>query len=351
VLAAKAGFFPLDSQLKLWEGHWSEGVAQDAVWLGGLVSSFEHARAVLDRLGRIQMATTSVWRRVQVWGAQFQAIQEAEREQANAVPAKWEPPSRAEKTDQRMGVAMDGTIIYIRQEGFKELKVGAVFEVAVRPTKDPTTKELLELAHAINNTYVAYLGGPEALGELLWTEARRRGWEQAQDTEALGDGAVWIWNQASLHFGDSRQLIDWYHAKEHLTDAAKLLKGEGTPALERWLNSRETLLYQGHADRISCELEQAAAEKTGETADKLKTEAGYFFEHQHRMNYLEMREEEWAIGSGMVESAGKQFKMRFDGPGMRWSRSGAENLVPIRCAILSGRFDEVWSRAYNSPPV
>jgi hypothetical protein len=332
------------------EGHWSEGVARDAVWVSGLVSSFEHAHAVLERLSRIDMASASIWRRVQVWGAQFQAVLEAERQQSNALPAKWDPPSRAEKTDKRMGVSLDGTMLYIRKEGWKELKVGDVFEVAVRPTVDVRTKELLELAHAVNNSYVAYLGGPEALGELLWAEARRRGWEQAQDTQAIGDGAVWIWNQVSLHFGDSRQLVDWYHAKEHLVEAAKLLKGEASPALERWLNSRETLLYQGHADRISCELEQAATEKTGDIADALKREAGYFFQNQHRMNYLEMREEEWLIGSGMVESAGKQFKTRFAGPGMRWSRTGAENLLPVRCAILSGRFDEIWAKAHNSPP-
>jgi hypothetical protein len=332
------------------DGHWSEGVAHDAVWVSGLVSSFEHAQAVLARLSRINMASASVWRRVQVWGAKFQAVLEAERQQCNALPAKWDPPSRAEKTDQRMGVSMDGTMLNIRQEGWKELKVGDVFEVAVRPTVDARTKELLELAHAVRNSYVAYLGGPEALGELLWAEARRRGWEQAQDTQAIGDGAVWIWNQVGLHFGASRQLVDWYHAKEHLVEAAKLLKGEGTPAMERWLNSRETLLYQGHAERISCELEQAATEKTGDIAAALKREAGYFWQNQHRMNYLEMREEEWPIGSGMVESAGKQFKTRFAGPGMRWSRTGAENLLPVRCAILSARFDEIWAKVHNSPP-
>lgn len=350
MLAAKAGFFPLDNQLELVDGHWSEGVVCDAVWVSGLVSSFEHGRAVLARIGHIHLASASLWRRVQTWGAKFQAVLETERQQSNALPAQWDPPSRAETTDQRMGVSMDGTMIHIRQEGWKELKVGAVFEVQVGPTVDKRTKELLELAHAVNNSYVAHLGGPEILGEQLWAEARRRGWEQAQDTQAIGDGAVWIWNQVNVHFGDSHQLVDWYHAKQHLIAAAKLLKGEGTPAMERWHNSRETLLYQGHPDRISCELEQAAAEKTGEVSEALKREAGYFWQNQHRMNYLEMREEEWPIGSGMVESAGKQFKARFTGPGMRWSRKGAENLLPIRCAILSGRFDEIWAKAHNSPP-
>ena len=68
------------------------------------------------------------------------------------------------------------------------------------------------------------------------------------------------------------------------------------------------------------------------------------------MNYLEMRIEGYPIGSGMVKSAAKQYKSRFCGPGMRWSRTGAERLIPIRSAILSKRFDKIWDLAYNSPP-
>ena len=69
-----------------------------------------------------------------------------------------------------------------------------------------------------------------------------------------------------------------------------------------------------------------------------------------RMQYLEMREEGYPIGSGMVESEAKQYKARFAGPGMRWSRTGAERLLPIRTAIMSKRFDKMWALAYNSPP-
>ncbi len=68
------------------------------------------------------------------------------------------------------------------------------------------------------------------------------------------------------------------------------------------------------------------------------------------MNYLQMREEEWPIGRGMVESGAKQFKARFSGPGMRWSRQNAENLLPVRAAVLSGRFDQMGDAAKNLPP-
>jgi hypothetical protein len=333
----------------LWDGHWSEAVARAAVWLAGVAPSYEAAEAILQRIGQLNMSCSSVWRRVQGWGEQFKALAEAERQQATAMPAKWEPPSRAEVTDQRMGVAMDGAMIHILKEGWKELKVGSVFEIAVWPTQEERTGEMVDLAHAVNNSYVAHLGGPEVLGEMVWAEARRRGWEQAQDTQVLGDGAVWIWNQAALHFGSSHQAVDWYHGKEHLTTAAQAVKETNTPAYHMWLHSHETMLYQGHAARIADELEKAAAQQPGQAED-LRREAGYFRDNQHRMNYLELREEEWPIGSGMVESAAKQYKARFCGPGMRWSRAGAEKLLPVRSAILSKRFDELWAKVYNAPP-
>lgn len=248
-----------------------------------------------------------------------------------------------------MGVAMDGLMVHIRKEGWKELKAGAVFDIEVRLGQDAQTHEPVQMAHAVHNSYMAHLGGPEVFGEMVFAEARRRDWEQAQDTQVVADGAAWIWNQADLHFGRSRQLVDWYHADQHLADAAKLFKGEGTAACQLWFNSRETALYQGQAERIACELEQAAHELPN-VADGLRREAGYFREHQHRMNYLEMREEEYVIGSGMVEGGAKQYQARLCGPGMRWSRAGAQHLIPIRTAILSGRFADVWQRVYNSPP-
>jgi hypothetical protein len=207
-------------------------VAQDAVWISGLVSSYAAAQVVLARLSRINLATPSVWRQTQVWGAKFGTVLEAERQRANALPEQWTPPSRAEQTDQRMGVAFDGVMMNIREEGWKELKVGVVFDVAVCPTVDRRTKEVVDLAHAVHNSYVAHLGGPEVVGEQLWTEARRRGWEQAQDTEGIGDGAAWIWNQMALHFGASHQLVDWLGDGGECRQAVQSPTGWSEHALE-----------------------------------------------------------------------------------------------------------------------
>jgi len=323
-------------------------VLKNVVWLSGIMA-FAHVEEVLERIGQVDLSDSSAWRRAQTWGEQIRALEEGERMAANAVPREVGRPYWREKTTRRMGAAMDGSKIHIRGEGWKELKVGCVFEVEVWPTLDEQTGDLVELGHAVHNSYVAHLGGPEVLGELVWMEAQRRDWERAADTEVLGDGAPWVWNQAMTFFYDSHQVVDWYHGTEHLAHAAGLLEGEGTPAAKRWFKAQETVLFQGHALRIAQQLEEAALDRPPDVAEELCQEAGYFRNNERRMNYLEVREEGWPIGSGMVESGGKQFKARFAGPGMRWSRAGAERLIPVRAAIMSRRFDELWTRVYNSP--
>lgn len=317
------------------------------IWLSGIVD-YRTAEEILTKVGQIAVSDSSVRRQAQVWGQSFQTIAETERIRATVLPGRWGKPYRDTSAKGRMGVALDGSMVYIRQEGWKELKIGCVFDVEVRPTRDKETGDRLELAHAVNNSYVAHLGGPEILGQMAWAEASRRGWERATDTQVLGDAARWIWNIAQEHFYDSHQVIDWYHGTEHLAAAARLLKGEGTLAYTRWFSDRRTALFEGLAARIAHELITATPDQPT-VAEDLHREAKYFLNNQRRMNYQEMREDGWAIGSGMVESAAKQFKARFTGPGMRWSRPGAERLIPVRAAIMSRRFDELWPSAYNSP--
>ena len=110
-------------------------MARLSVWLGGLVASYREAETILQQVGGINISRGSIWQRGQVWGAQLAALAEQERQQATALPEQWTPPSRAQVTDQRMGVALDGAMVNIKTEGWKELKVGAVFEVVVEPSR------------------------------------------------------------------------------------------------------------------------------------------------------------------------------------------------------------------------
>ena len=205
-------FSPLDSQLRLWDKHWSEQLAKEAVWLSGLVT-FDQAAEIMSRVGQIPIASSSAWQRSAKWGGQLQAVESQQRVVANALPARSEVVPGEVSGEQVLGVAMDGAMVHVRQEGWKELKTGCVFEVEVRPTLDKASGEMMDLAHATANTYVAHLGGTRLFGQQVWSEAKRRDWTQAHDSIALGDGAPWIWNLVSEHFSDSRQAVDWYHAK------------------------------------------------------------------------------------------------------------------------------------------
>lgn len=347
---ASTVFFPLDDQLELWEKHWSEGVAKEAVWVSGIVGSFEEAEAVMSRIGHVFMSDSTIWRRVERWGEQFEVLEQHRQEQAAALPKSGEVIRGVEKHSGRMGAAMDGAMVHILKEGWKELKVGCIFDIELQAVLDPETKEWLDMGHAVNNSYVAYLGGPERFGHLLWAEAQARGWQEFYDTQVIGDGAHWIWNLTEEHFFDSRQTVDWYHATDHLDTAAHLRYPDDETAAYHWYQQAETTLFQGHADQIAATLVHLATGNTAR-AQALRTQANYFETHKRRMPYLELREEGYPIGSGMVESGAKQFKARFTGPGMRWSRDGIERLIPIRAAIMSDQFDLLWPSVYHSPKI
>jgi len=340
-------FFPLDEQLLLWEKHWSEQVAKQAVWLSGLVP-YEEAAEILQRVGQIAISKSSIWRRVKRWGTAMQAVEA--RQQVKAYELAEPQPQDPNRSRGKMGVAMDGALVHIVGEGWKELKVGCVFDIGARLGSDPQTKEVVQLGSAVNNSYVAHLGGPETFGRQVWAEARQRSWMEAEDSLAIGDGAAWIWNLVSEHFYASHQLVDWFHASEHLAEAARVLYGEGSSKQRTWYRHWTQQLYLGHGRKLVTALKRQATRQP-KKSEPLLQQAGYFQNNLKRMNYLEMRMEGYPIGSGMVESAAKQYKHRFCGPGMRWSRIGAECLIPVRSAILSHRFDKTWRLAYNSPPI
>jgi len=349
VPTVKRAFSPLDDQLQCWEAHWSAGVARLVVGLSGQ-ATFGETSDILAEVGQIHVSTSTVWRQAQRWGEALKALEHEPADKVQHWPSREEMIPGEAKGNERMGVARDGAMLYVLGEGWKEFKVGCRFEMVERPTFVKETLEWEVLGRAVNNTYVAHLGGPEVLGQKVWAEAYRRHWTPAWETEVLGEGATWIWNLADEHFYDSLRGVDWYHGTEHLGHAAESLYGEdSSPVKQHWLKEHQQILFEGQALHLAQTLQALAAGQTGGVRDDLLEQVTYFENNQHRMNYMELREEDWWIGSGMVERGAKQFKHRFTGPGMRWSRSGAERLLPIRAAVMSQTFDDAWRAVYKSP--
>jgi hypothetical protein len=132
----RKAFFPLDEILGVKDRHWSEGIAKKALWLSGLVA-YEDAAEILREVGQVEISDTSVWRLTQKWGQEIQELESQEQEQAHRMPVAGEMIRRESHSKGRMGLSMDGTLIYIRGEEWKELKVGCVFDVVSLPSVDP----------------------------------------------------------------------------------------------------------------------------------------------------------------------------------------------------------------------
>jgi len=148
-------------------------VIKTAIWLSGRVD-YALAEEILERIGQISMSDSSIWRQVEKWGEHIAAENARASRQSTAVADTWESVRRLKEPAGRMGVAMDGGMINIREEGWKELKVGCIFDIETRPEPDVYTEEIVDTGHAIEMSYVTHLGGPEQFGRGLWREAERR---------------------------------------------------------------------------------------------------------------------------------------------------------------------------------
>lgn len=329
---ANTAFFPLDKRWQLTRGVYSEGCAKQMVWLSGLLT-YGDCQAVFERIGKMQIPASSIWRQTQAMGTQFQ--QQLEHEQNQVRVERTVVPHAALDHAQQKGISMDGGMVNVRGEGWKEFKVGTVFDVELRLERDQRTAELVERAHGVNMAYTAVLGSVDRFAPALWALAVAHDVPSACNSSVSADGAEWIWNLVADLFPDSVQIVDWYHALQHLWETAKTLFPNDETKMRRWFDRACDDLFQGNVFKIIRFLERQG----------LDEQVHYFQVHQRRMQYAECQEQGYPIGSGTVESGVKQFKVRLTGPGMRWSRAGAERMLIIRAAVMQGSFDALWQRA------
>jgi hypothetical protein len=300
------------------------------VWLSTQMT-YEAAAEVFERIGRRQIPSVSIWRQTQKHGQRLEQIEQQKMQQVS-VERVVLPIQRGAPLE-RKGIRMDGGMVNIRGEGWKEFKVGTIFDVEQRWERDPATRDLLQIPHGVGMVYAAVLGSASEFAPVLWKLAFEQHIPQADDTSVTADGAEWIWNLVRDLFPDSLQIIDWFHACQQLSLASSALFPLNPDRATRWYAHRLDDLFLGAAASIALELECA----------DLPEHARYFRIHQRRMQYQEFREEGYPIGSGTVESAVKQFKARLTGAGMRWSRDGARQMLMLRASALDHSFDARWA--------
>ncbi len=326
-------FFPLDEQLKLSHSGFSPAFAKQMLWLSGLLP-FAQSVEVMARIGERFISQSTTWRMVKHYGEQLETVVEYQREQVSVEGIQL--PDAKHDHKQQKAISMDGGMVNIRKEGWRELKVGTVFDVELRLERNPQTQELDEMAHGINIHYTAVLGSKDAFTPALWALAVQHDLPTARHRSVVADGALWIWDVAEDVCPDGQQVVDWYHALEHLHQAAVALypKESDLAKRQRWLKTYKDQLYMGNIETIISVLHKRAVPQL----------ATYFERHKRRMQYLEFREEGLPIGSGTVESGVKQFKQRLAGTGMRWHLDNANRMIILRSAILGHDFDNLWAK-------
>jgi hypothetical protein len=224
----------------------------------------------------------------------------------------------------------------------RECKLGCVF------TQTTVDKEGWPIRDPDSTTYFGAIEPAEEFGIRAYTEAWRRGWEWATIKVALADGAVWIWNLVDQHFPGAIQIVDLYHARQHLWNVAALLHPHDSAAKKLWMIPIKELLDAGNIESVVARLREIAHEHEDAhpdlTAEILK-EAEYFQTNARRMRYPEFRQQGLFVGSGVIQAGCKSVVgSRLKQSGMFWTVRGANAVIALRCCRINGRFEDYWER-------
>ena len=250
-------------------------------------------------------------------------------------PADPEPAPAAARGPLTVGI--DGGMIFVDRR-WQEVKLACLYDRADRvgtPTRGTLTRRAV----------VAVRGTPEDLSARLWPQAAALG---AADRRVvvLGDGAPWIWNLAAVVFPDRVEILDWYHADEHISAVARALYGEGTEKAATWRTTQLDRLATDGVDQIIESLRflgphQRTAAKRTAIADLER----YLTTNRARMRYQTFRAAGYAIGRGAVESAVSHVvQQRMKRVGMHGRAPGADAMLALRSIYrTTGAWDEFWA--------
>lgn len=185
---------------------------------------------------------------------------------------------------------------------------------------------------------------PADLGQRLHWEAVRGGLGRAQEKMVLGDGMPWIWKLKANRWSDARELLDFWHGGQHLWSLGRACNGMNEAKAKPWVEKRLHELRHGREQNVlngiaNLEVHRRRNSKT------VRKEKKYFAGQARRMNYKEIADKGWPIGSGPVESSCRQDQCRFKRPGQSWTRQGFGNLSALDQARRNNHWDELWLAA------
>ena len=340
------GQFPADVELDIEDTELSPGVRRMQAVVGQ-EAPFDHGRQQMKLLAGLEVTTKSVERTAEAIGG-------------NIAAREWAEIGRAVQLDLPIVVGKPIPILYIQMDGTgvpavkketvgrpgkiegqpshtREVKLGCVF------TQTACDEEGYPIRDPDSTTYTGAIETAEEFGKRIYVEAWKRGWSHAEKKVVMGDGAEWIWNLADQHFPGAEQIVDLYHARQHLWDLARRLHPNDEAGQRVWMKVHQRrLLDRGKIEKLVVAL-RSTASSNPEVIEKIRTEAAYFERNAVRMRYPQFRRQHLFVGSGVIEAGCKTvIGSRLKQAGMFWTVRGANAIIALRCCHLNGRFEDYW---------
>jgi hypothetical protein len=342
----RQGQFPADVVRDIEDTEFSPGVRRMLALVGSECSSFDHGRQQMELLADLEVTAKAVERVTEAVGADIvlrqqptiQPTMQLELEVAvgQPIPKMYVQmdgtglPMVAKETQGRNGTGEDG------RAHTREAKLGCVF------TQATTDEEGRPVRDEESTTYTGAIETAAQFSRRIYTEAHQRGWSRAQVKVVMGDGADWIWNICEEQFPGAVQIVDLYHARQHLWDLAGQFHPSDEKAKRRWVMPLQRLLDKGNIEKLVAKL-RSLSPTTSELATAARIEANYFERNAERMRYPKFRKQNLFVGSGVIEAGCKTVMgARLKRSGMFWTVRGANAVIALRCCRHSRQFDDYW---------
>jgi hypothetical protein len=346
------GRFPADVELDIENMELSPGVRRMQATVGQ-ATAFDHGRQQMKLLADLEVTTKSVERTAEAIGADIAQGEQGEIRRA----VQLDLPIVLGKPVPILYVQMDGTgIPVVKKETVgrqgktdgqpshtREVKLGCVF------TQTAWDQKGFPIRDPDSTTYTGAIETAEEFGKRLYVEAWKRGWSRAEKKVVMGDGAEWIWNLAEQHFPGAVQIVDLYHARQHLWDLARRLYPNDEAAQKGWMKlHQKRLLDKGKIEKLVAAI-RSIPSTNSQVLDKIRIEADYFDRNADRMRYPKFRKQHLFVGSGVIEAGCKTvIGSRLKKSGMFWTVRGANAIIALRCCHLNGRFEDYWEHRLAS---
>ena len=337
-----SGFCPRDQALRLESFSLTPGVLRMTASAAALVS-FEESSRLLQELAAVEVSAKQVERAAETLGEEIAVDEHQQVEKMGEVaPTMYlgmdgtGVPMRSQEVADRAGKQADGTA------KTREAKLVTIWTAESRDAEGKPVRDPGSVSYSAAIESAATLDTSPELSDFaarVQREASRRGFSEAPRQAVLGDGSTWIWNTTMELFPRATQILDRFHAKEHLSQAGKAIYGD-SPEAKQWIRARYDELDEGHLKSLVHALRSHAAQY-----QEARQCIQYIWKNRRRMRYPKFHKQGLCTSTGVVEAGCKiVIGTRLKRAGMHWSVKGANAIIALRCSKLSGRFEDFWER-------